>query len=67
MKEYLGNAELLKKQIEQKKGKKTYLSELATLMWYGEFKGEYIMHVDMFVNKLIPFCQEYFSLLDFLQ
>ena len=32
-------AQLLKKQIEQKKGNTSYLSELTSLMWYGDLKG----------------------------
>ena len=41
--------EQLRKQLEQKRGHVLYLSELTTLFWYGELKGEYLVHIDLFL------------------
>lgn len=39
---------------------------MTVILWYVEFKGQYLVHIDLFIDKVIEFTEKYYTVLDFL-
>jgi hypothetical protein len=56
----------IKRGLELKKGEGVKHSELTVLFWYRQFKGDYIVAIDNFIDSFTTFAKQHFPVLSFL-